>query len=49
MDFGREAPKLATSGRVEVRLTYWYIEAIPELLAPATDLLVKPHRPGAER
>jgi len=50
VDVGRELPKLATYlGHVEVGLTYWYIEAIPELLTLATERLVKPHRPGGER
>jgi integrase len=50
VDVGRELPKLSTYlGHVEVGLTYWYIEAIPELLALATDQVVKPHRPGGER
>jgi integrase len=47
LDVERELPKLATYlGHVEVGLTYWYIEAVPELLALATARLVKPHRPG---
>ena len=50
VDVGRELPKLATYlGHVEVGLTYWYIEAIPELLTLASERLVKPHRPGGER
>jgi integrase len=50
VDVGRELPKLSTYlGHVEVGLTYWYIEAIPELLTLATEQLVKPHRPGGER
>jgi integrase len=49
-DVGRELPKLSTYlGHVEVGLTYWYIEAIPELLTLATERLVKPHRPGGDR
>jgi integrase len=47
LDVERELPKLTTYlGHVEVGLTYWYIEAVPELLAFATARLVKPHRPG---
>lgn len=47
LDVERELPKLSTYlGHVEVGLTYWYIEAVPELLALATERLVKPHRPG---
>ena len=39
-DVERELPKLATYlGHVEIGLTYWYIEAIPELLAHATTRL----------
>ena len=50
VDVGRELPKLCTYlGHMEVGLTYWYIEAIPELLTLATERLVKPHRPGGER
>lgn len=40
LDVERELPKLATYlGHVEIGLTYWYIEAIPELLAHATTRL----------
>ena len=36
----REMPKLATYlGHVHVRHTYWYIEAVPELLQLATERL----------
>jgi integrase len=50
VDVGRELPTLSTYlGHVEVGLTYWYIEAIPELLTLATQRLVKPHRPGGAR
>ena len=36
----RELPKLATYlGHVEVGLTYWYIEAVPELLQLACERL----------
>jgi integrase len=39
-DVGRELPKLSTYlGHLEVRLTYWYIEAVPELLQLATERL----------
>jgi hypothetical protein len=37
---GRELPKLATYlGHVDVGHTYWYIEAVPELLQLATERL----------
>jgi integrase/recombinase XerD len=37
IDVGREIPKLATYlGHVHVNETYWYIEAVPELLELAT-------------
>jgi len=40
LDVARELPKLATYlGHVDVGLTYWYIEAVPELLALATERL----------
>jgi integrase len=40
LDVERELPKLATYlGHVAVASTYWYIEAIPELLQLATDRL----------
>jgi len=40
LDVEREMPKLSTYlGHVEVGLTYWYIEAVPELLQLATDRL----------
>lgn len=40
LDVERELPKLATYlGHVDIGLTYWYIEAIPELLAHATTRL----------
>ena len=40
LDVGRELPKLATYlGHVDVAHTYWYLEAIPELLQLATDRL----------
>jgi integrase len=38
LDVERELPKLATYlGHVHVNETYWYLEAIPELLQLATD------------
>jgi len=41
IDVERELPKLATYlGHVHVRHTYWYIEAVPELLQLATERLV---------
>ena len=41
LDVERELPKLATYlGHVHVRHTYWYIEAVPELLRLATERLV---------
>lgn len=40
LDVGRELPKLATYlGHVDVAHTYWYLEAVPELLQLATDCL----------
>src|ERR1700676_2591051 len=48
LDVGRELPKLATYlGHVDVGHTYWYIEAVPELLQLATERLGE--RPGGER
>jgi integrase len=50
LDVERELPKLATYlGHVEVGLTYWYIEAVPELLALATKRLATAHLPGGEQ
>lgn len=50
LDVERELPKLATYlGHVEVGFTYWYIEAIPELLALAAKRLRIAHLPGGER
>jgi len=38
LDVERELPKLSTYlGHVEIGLTYWYIEAVPELLARVND------------
>jgi site-specific recombinase XerD len=40
IDVGRELPKLTTYlGHVEVAHTYWYLEAVPELLQLATERL----------
>jgi integrase/recombinase XerD len=40
LDVEREMPKLSTYlGHVNVRHTYWYIEAVPELLQLATERL----------
>ena len=42
LDVSRELPKLATYlGHVDVGLTYWYIEAVPELLHLAAKYLGK--------
>lgn len=42
LDIEREIPKLATYlGHVHVNDTYWYIEAVPELLQLATERLVE--------
>jgi len=42
LDVEREIPKLATYlGHVHVRHTYWYIEAVPELLQLATQRLLE--------
>jgi len=50
LDVERELPKLSTYlGHVEVGLTYWYIEAVPELLALATKRLGTVHLPGGEQ
>ena len=49
LDVEREMPKLSTYlGHVSVANTYWYIEAIPELLRLATDRLIVQHS-GAAR
>ena len=48
MDVSRELPKLATYlGHVDVGLTYWYIEAVPELLQLAAKYL-DGDRPGEQ-
>lgn len=50
LDVARELPKLATYlGHVGIGLTYWYIEAVPELLAHATTRLGSPRVPGGLR
>lgn len=44
LDVEREIPKLSTFlGHVHVNDTYWYIEAVPELLRLATERLVGRH------
>jgi integrase len=44
VDVEREIPKLATYlGHVHVNDTYWYLEAVPELLQLATERLVDKH------
>lgn len=49
LDVGRELPKLATYlGHVDVAHTYWYLEAVPELLQLATDRLGE-HRRGDQQ
>jgi integrase len=50
LDVERELPKLSTYlGHTEIGLTYWYIEAVPELLALATRRLGTVHLPGGEQ
>jgi integrase len=45
LDVEREIPKLATYlGHVHVNETYWYIEAVPELLQLATKRLMRARR-----
>lgn len=45
LDVEREIPKLATYlGHVHVNDTYWYLEAVPELLLLATDRLLDRRR-----
>jgi integrase len=40
LDVGRELPKLTTYlGHVDIAHTYWYLEAVPELLQLATERL----------
>ena len=44
----REIPKLATYlGHVHVNVTYWYVEAVPELLELASRRLESPKEPKA--
>jgi len=41
LDVERELPKLATYlGHIHINETYWYLEAVPELLQLATDRLL---------
>lgn len=48
LDVSRELPKLATYlGHVDVGVTYWYIEAVPELLQLAAKYL-DGDRPGEQ-
>ena len=48
LDVEREIPRLATYlGHVHVNETYWYIEAVPELLQLATERLER-SRPEVE-
>jgi integrase len=50
VDVARVLPTLATYlGHVSIGLTYWYIEAVPELLAHATTRLGSPRLPGGPR
>jgi integrase len=50
LDIERELPKLSTYlGHVEPGLTYWYIEAIPELLVHAVKRLGNTSVPGGSR
>lgn len=45
LDVEREIPKLATYlGHVHVHDTYWYLEAVPELLSLATERLLDDHK-----
>ena len=49
LDVARELPKLATYlGHVDVAHTYWYLEAVPELLQLATERLAEAQL-GGER
>ncbi len=42
LDVERELPKLSTYlGHVDINMTYWYIEAVPELLQYATEYMNK--------
>jgi integrase len=50
VDVGRALPTLSTYlGHAAIGLTYWYIEAVPELLAHATTRLGRPRLPGGVR
>jgi integrase len=50
LDVERELPKLSTYlGHVGIGLTYWYIEAVPELLALASKRLGTMHLPGGDQ
>jgi hypothetical protein len=50
LDVQRELPKLATYlGHIDIGLTYWYIEALPELLALATGRVGSSRVPGGSR
>lgn len=47
LDVGRMMPGLSTYlGHSHVQSTYWYIEAVPELLELATERLIAPHTAG---
>lgn len=49
VDVAREMPKLTTYlGHVEVAHTYWYLEAVPELLELATERLCGRHVGGGQ-
>ena len=49
LDVGREMPKLATYlGHVDAGHTFWYLEAVPELLQLATERLAGPQSGGAQ-
>ncbi len=49
LDIERQLPKLATYlGHTHIRDTYWYLEAVPELLALATDRLIN-NQPADEK
>lgn len=49
LDVGRELPKLTTYlGHVDVAHTYWYLEAVPELLQLATQRLSGPRTGGGQ-
>ncbi len=49
LDVEREIPKLATYlGHVHVHDTYWYLEAVPELLALVTERILDRHEASHE-